>query len=116
MRTLTYLRRSSKGLNSMIVKQGDTRNAIHATLIKNGNPINLENCKVYISIGSLVCNAECMIVDSENGKIAFPLEGFTEKSGIFRYEFTIVYEDGRRETIPNDSYLKLKVESAIKEC
>lgn len=98
----------------LIVKQGDTKNAIYASLMKEGNPINLEGCKVYISISNGINKQECIIADAEKGEVYFPLEHrVTGKSGIYNYDFYVEYPDGRIEGFPNDRYLKLRIMQGV---
>lgn len=88
------------------IKKGDTRNAIVATLSKNGQPIDLEGCTVLISISRKVHRSHCDVLP--DGRVMYPLEkSITDKSGNFAYEFIVVYPDGREETFPNDGYKKI---------
>lgn len=101
----------------LVVKQFDDRNAVHAQLKKDGEPLNLSGCKVLISIsGGTVYKSDCIIADEALGEVYFPLEyQTTAKSGSFRYDFTVEYPDGRHEGFPNDGYLELRVMKEIKE-
>lgn len=93
----------------LTIKQGDTHNAIQETLLKNGAPINLTNCKVFITVFGIVENGECMLVDAEKGIVAYPVFNITNKSGFYSYDFTIEYPDGTKEFVPNDDNNKIRI-------
>lgn len=93
----------------LTIKQGDTHNALNEQLIKDGKPINLTDCQVYITVFGVIENGECTIVDAEDGRVVYPLSNLSHKSGYFRYDFEIRYADGTVEFVPNDSDNKIRV-------
>lgn len=97
----------------MIIKQGDTHNAIQSQLIKDGLPINLDGCTVEILISNI--QDECIIVNAEQGRVAYPVSAISQKQGFYSYEFIIKYKDGTQETVPNNSYEKIRVFENLKE-
>lgn len=99
----------------LIFKQGDTHNAIKATITKNDNPVSLKDCRVFISVSDSVFEKECEIVDKDKGIVAFPVFDMANKSGWYNYEFIIEYQDGTKEIVPNDGYKKLRIHDRIKE-
>ncbi len=98
-----------------MIKEGDTRNAIRATLTKNGEVMDLTDCNVYISVSDKVYEDICNIEDAKNGKVFYPLSmKVSSSSGFYKYEFIVKYKDGREETFPNDKYLELRVMTEVK--
>lgn len=96
-------------------KQGDTHNAIKSTLIKNGLPIDLTGCDVFISVSDKIHEERCMVVDENGGVVAFPVATITRESGYYSYEFLIKYSDGTQELVPNKLYKKMQITKNIKE-
>src|SRR5699024_12561233 len=52
---------------------------------------------------------ECIIVNAEQGRVAYPVSVISQEQGIYSYEFIIKYKDGTQETVPNNSYEKIRV-------
>lgn len=98
----------------LIIKRGDTRNAIVATLEKNGVKVDLSNCTVLFYMRGKVNGEHCQVL--EDGRVMFPVEeSLVDTPGIFYAEFKVRYPDGRIETFPNDCFLKIKVCEDLKE-
>lgn len=96
-----------------MIKRGDTRNAIQATLRKNGQSVNLTDCNVRFLMSNGI-EGFTVVTNAENGELFYSLEkSAVEKSGIFHYEFEVQYPDGRVETFPNDGYLKLHIKQDL---
>lgn len=99
----------------MIVKRGDTRNGIHATLIKDGYTVNLTGCNVFILIENGI-ESVAEVLNAEKGEVVYPLEkSAVDRAGFFNYEFKVEYPDKRIETFPNDGYLKLLIYNDLRE-
>lgn len=101
----------------LIIKQGDTRNAIEGIITRKGKPVDITDCKVFITILGEVCEDECMYGDVTKGEVLYGLSFLSlEKTGTFLYEFIVEYPDGLREPFPNNSYLELKINDKLEEC
>lgn len=94
-------------------KKGDTHNAIYAQLLRLGKALKLHNRRVYISFSDIIKEDQCQIVDEEQGMVAYPVENISHEAGKYYYEFTVVYEDGTREKVPNDQALEVKIYNSI---
>lgn len=99
----------------LIFKQGDTHNAIQSTLIKNDEPIDLTDCKVYITVSDVTFEDECFIVDAKNGKVAYPVGRISQEPKNNRYEYVIKYSDGTKEIVPYEGYKRIKFYERLKE-
>lgn len=97
------------------IKRGDTRNAIKAILKdSSGNPVNLENCHVKFHMAQLnrpaVISRAAHIENAAAGEVwVVWAPGETDVAGIYRAEFEVTYDDGRRETFPNDGYISIQI-------
>jgi hypothetical protein len=97
------------------IKRGDTRNAIKAILKdSSGNPVNLENCHVKFHMAPLnrpaVISRAAHIENAAAGEVwVVWAPGETDVAGIYRAEFEVTYDDGRRETFPNDGYISIQI-------
>lgn len=95
------------------VKKGDTRHAIKATLKRSGQAVNLTGCTVLIFISNGV-SGHTQYFDAEKGKVFFPLEENVVKiADVYYYEFRVIYPDGRKESFPNNGYLKLRIVDSL---
>lgn len=97
------------------IKRGDTRNCIKA-ILKNasGAPVDLTGCSVSFHMAQLnrpaVISRAAHIQDAVTGEVWFVwASGETNIAGVYRAEFEVVYQDGRRETFPNDGYISIQI-------
>jgi len=103
----------------VIIKRGDTRNAIKAVLKASaGTPVDLTDCSVSFCMAPLnrpaVIRRAAHIEDALAGEVWVvwaPKE--TDISGIYRAEFEVVYQDGRKETFPNNGYISIQILSDL---
>lgn len=99
----------------IILKRGDTRNCIKAILKDSeGSPINLTGCVVNFCMAPLNKNVtiarKAHVQDEVGGEVWFVwAPGDTDVDGLYQAEFKIVYQDGRKETLPNNSYIIIKI-------
>lgn len=94
---------------SIVIKRGDTRNAIQATLRKNGDVVDLTGCDVFFYMSNGV-NGYATVSDALNGKVLYPLEtAAVDKTGFFTAEFKVKHADGRIETFPNEGYIDIQI-------
>lgn len=99
------------------IKRGDTRYCIKAVL-KNlrGKPVDLTNCIVNFHMVHLGLNRKARvsravhIQDAAAGEVwVVWVPGETDSTGIYRAEFEVVYQDGRRETFPSNGYISIQI-------
>src|SRR5699024_2476529 len=90
------------------LKRGDTGIGLRATLSNDEGNVDLTGSEVHFLFGEHKINVE--IEDAEKGVLIIVFNSVhTMKTGIFSAEFKVKFEDGRVETFPNDSYLKIKI-------
>jgi hypothetical protein len=103
----------------VIIKRGDTRNCIKAVLKDaSGTPVDLTDCSVSFHMAPLnrpaVISRAAHIENAATGEIWLVwAPGETDIAGIFRAEFEVVYQDGRRETFPNNGYISLLIQNDL---
>jgi hypothetical protein len=103
----------------VIIKRGDTRNCIKAVLKDaSGAPVDLTDCSVSFHMAPLnrpaVISRAAHIENAATGEIWLVwAPGETDIAGIFRAEFEVVYQDGRRETFPNNGYISLLIQNDL---
>lgn len=99
----------------IVLKRGDTRTAIRATLLEpSGSPVDLAGASVRFIMSDFRGNQRidrmAEIVDASQGKVWFVFEpGETEEAGTYRSEFEVTFSDGRKETYPNSGYLTIEI-------
>jgi hypothetical protein len=101
------------------IKRGDTRNCIKA-ILKNasGDPVNLAGCSVKFHMAPLrqpaIISRAVHIQDAAAGEVwVVWVPGETDSTGIYRAEFEVVYQDGRKETFPNKGYISLLIQNDL---
>ena len=101
------------------LKRGDTRHAIRAVLKDaDGDPVNLIDCQVKFKMAPLLrpvtINRAAHIENTDAGEVwVVWVPGETDTSGIYRAEFEVTYDDGRRETFPNTGYISIQILSDL---
>lgn len=99
----------------MTIKRGDTRTCIKAVLKDaRGAPVDLTDCSVGFHMAPLsrpaVISRAAHVEDAAAGEVWFVwAPGETDTAGVYRAEFEVVYQDGRRETFPNDGYISIQI-------
>ena len=97
------------------IKRGDTRNCIKAVLKDaRGAPVDLTGCSVRFYMAPLnraaIISRAAHVEDAAAGEVWLVwASGDTDTSGVYRAEFEVVYQDGRRETFPNDGYISIQI-------
>ena len=87
----------------VIIKRGDTRNCIKAILKDSaGSPVNLTGCEVRFHMAPLgrqaIVSRAAHIEDPTAGEVwVVWAPGETDIAGVYRAEFEVVYQDGRRD-------------------
>ena len=105
---------------TITIKQDDTQPAMKVRLKDSaGNPANLTNATVQAAIQHYSKPAikflrSAYVADASTGEVWLiwqPEE--TQVTGLYRIEFRVTYQDGNRETFPNDGYLMVKIMERI---
>jgi hypothetical protein len=102
------------------IKRNDTLPVVDATLYGgDGNPINLSGATVRFLVatpdGTLVVDGAASVIDAANGKVRYAwAPADTKTSGTFRAEFQITFGDGSILTVPNDSYIPVRIVEDLK--
>ena len=97
------------------IKRGDTRNCIKAILKDSaGSPVDLTGCEVKFHMAPLcrpaTISRAVYIQDVATGEVwVVWAPGETDIAGVYRAEFEVVHEDGRRETYPNTGYISIQI-------
>ena len=97
------------------IKRGDTRHAIKAVLKDaSGAPVDLTGCEVKFHMAPLnrpaVISRAAHIQDAVTGEVWFVwASGETDIAGVYRAEMEVTYQDGRKETFPNDGYISIQI-------
>lgn len=94
------------------IKQYDTKTAMRATLKAQGNPVDLTNAIevrfIMAQVNTIIINKTINITDAVNGKVWFPFEEVeTSKTGSFKGEFVVIFDDSRVETFPNTGAIQI---------
>ena len=101
---------------TITIKQDDTQPAMKVRLKDSaGNPANLTGASVQVAIQhysqpAIKFNRDAYIADAVTGEVWLiwqPEE--TQVTGLYRIEFRVTYQDGNRETFPNDGYLMVNI-------
>jgi hypothetical protein len=101
------------------IKRGDTRNCIKAVLKDaRGAPVDLTDCSVKFHMALLrqpaIISRAVHIQDAAAGEVwVVWVPGETDSTGIYRAEFEVVYQDGRKETFPNKGYISLLIQNDL---
>jgi hypothetical protein len=101
------------------IKRGDTRHAIKAVLKDaSGAPVDLTGCSVNFHMAPLnrpaVISRAAHIEDAGNGEVWMVwAPGETDAAGFYQAEFEVTYQDGKRETFPNNGYISLLIQNDL---
>jgi hypothetical protein len=101
---------------TITIKQDDTQPAMKVRL-KNasGNAVNLTNATVQVAIQhysqpDIKFLRDAYIQDAITGEVWLVWQSEeTQVTGLYRIEFRVTYQDGSRETFPNDGYLMVNI-------
>jgi hypothetical protein len=103
-------------MTTIKIKQDDTQPALKVILKDSaGNPANLTGATVQVAIQhysqpDIKFLRDAYIADAVAGEVWLvwqPEE--TQVTGLYRIEFRVTYQDGNRETFPNDGYLLVNI-------
>lgn len=101
---------------TITIKQDDTQPAMKVRLKDSaGGPVNLTSATVQAAIQHyskpvIKFLRSAYVADASTGEVWLiwqPEE--TQVTGLYRIEFRVTYQDGNRETFPNDGYLKVNI-------
>lgn len=96
---------------NFIIKEVDTKHVFQIGLTYDDSVPDLSGATATLYIadekGMLV---EKALTISDGNIVSFSFaDGDIDKAGTYDVEVVVVYQDGKRETFPDTSYLKLKV-------
>ena len=103
-------------MTTINIKQDDTQPAIRVRLKdSDGNPVNLTGATVRVAIQhysrpDIKFLRDAYIQDAITGEVWLVWQSEeTQVTGLYRIEFRVTYQDGNRETFPNDGYLMVNI-------
>ncbi len=102
-----------------IIKSGDTRPRLEATLKLNGTALDLTSCTVKFTMknsasGSVLINKETCQILPGSGIVAYDWPtGSTNIIGDFNAEFEVTDTLGSVITFPNNSYVKVRIKEDL---
>lgn len=101
-------------MTQITIKQYDTRNAINATLIRDGQTVDLTDCTVHFFMEDAYKNVDvetiAEVVDAPSGTVLYAFEQSSVAiPGRYNAEFRVTYPDGRLETFPNNGYITVNI-------
>ena len=95
-----------------VTKQGDTHRAMKCTLIKaNGQPLDLTNCKVEVTITNGIRREVLRQADGVVWVVFSAHE--VEEPGLFRAEFVVTYPDNNQQTFPDNGYIDVYIQGRL---
>lgn len=90
------------------IKRNDTGVGMKIQLLNNGSPVDLSGCVPWFLFDDKQITAT--VVNSKEGEILVVFDKYhTVRSGNFKAEIEVLYPDGRLETFPNNSYIRLSI-------
>ena len=103
-------------MTTIKIEQDDTQPALKVILKDSaGNPVNLTGASVQVAIQHYSQPAikflrDAYIQDAITGEVWLVWQSEeTQVTGLYRIEFRVTYQDGNRETFPNDGYLMVNI-------
>lgn len=92
----------------LTIKRGDTGFGVKGTLSNTDGCVDLTDASVLFLFGQHEIKAE--ITDALNGEVlVFFNKIHTEKVGNYSAEFEVQFKDGRVETFPNNTYIRISI-------
>jgi hypothetical protein len=102
---------------TVILKRGDTKVNIKATLSNESGPVDLTDCQVRFLMSNgktIVIDREAIVNDALNGVVWFVFEQEdTTAAGTFQAEFKVTFPDERKETFPHSGYILVKIQNDL---
>lgn len=98
------------------IKKGDRAPSVEATLRRGDRTaIDLTSVtSINFQMGELDNSA--VIVDAEAGTVRYDWgSDETDTPGVFNAEFKILWNDGREQTVPNRSHIKVYITEDVEE-
>lgn len=97
---------------NFVIKEVDTKHVFKIGLAyEDGTPdLTGATATLYIADDKGMVVEKAMTVTNEAGVVSFSFaDGDITKAGNYDVEVVVLYSDGKRETFPDTTYLKLKV-------
>lgn len=102
------------------ITEGDTARSLRRQLVESdGTAIDLTNAsavqfRMATTHYDTLVDAACTITDAANGWVQYDWQaGDTDQQGTHKAEFTITYNDGTIETVPNDGFMEVVINKKI---
>ncbi|WP_079479723.1 BppU family phage baseplate upper protein [Halobacillus salinus] len=96
-------------MKTLVIKKGDTGEAITAVLKRKGKAEKLTNKTVKFCMSNGL-EAYAQVIDAENGIVMYPIEDtFFNELGFFSGEFKVTYEDGRVLSFPDGDFIPIRI-------
>lgn len=104
-----------------VIKRGDTRRAIEATLFNpDGTKVNLTGATVKFVMRSrgadktVKVNSDAIVADAPNGVVWYVwANADVDTIGTYDAEFRVTFADGKSDTWPNTSFLEIQVNETL---
>lgn len=102
-------------MSSIVIKKGDRRPAVTATAKDAaGAVIDLTGATAKFLMmdwdGVVKVNATATITNPTGGQLQYDwVSADTDMPGAYRAEFEVTFSDGKKMTVPNDSYIHVSV-------
>jgi len=97
------------------IKKGDTWPPIKGQLTRNNDvPIDISDSALYFKLedinGNVYLDNSAEIVDGPQGKVKYTWQpGDTDKIGVYKAYFYVLFDDGAKVTVPNVGTFDLKI-------
>ena len=101
------------------IKRNDLSPTIRVSLKDaNGAYVNLNNATVLFKmqplLGGSIISSSADIFDTSEATVEYIWQvGDTEDSGSYRAEFEVTYSDGKVESFPNSSFIRVEITDDI---
>lgn len=101
--------------NDFYIKRGDQGPSLMATLLDaNDAPINLTTADTILFKMGATIDSAVVIVSAAAGTVRYDWDtGDTSRAGVFKAEFEIEWNDGRKQTVPNDGYININIDKDL---
>lgn len=95
------------------IKQGDRLPKFTATISDANGAVNLTGCTVKFIVGSIL-NATMTVTNALTGAVEYAwANNDTATPGFYSAEIEVTFEDGKKMTFPNDSYVAVHILSDL---
>lgn len=102
-------------------KTGDTARQISHTLMLYGRYLDLTDATVYFIAqhsqdATVYIERAAQVVDATKGRVRFQFsEAETKVTGLYNCEWSIVYQDGSRLSVPDDDSITVEIVKGVRK-